>query len=274
MEWIIIIGLIILFIYVHRTFKFPKTACVSLVTGGVKSGKSTFALALARKEYKRNLRHVKFVNFFRKIFRKELLEEPLFYSNIKHPFPYVQLTSDLLLRKKRFRYGSIVYISEASLVADSMCWKDDNINDTLMYFNKLIGHELGPGGKLIYDTQCINDLHFSIERCLSNYYYVHHTIQWIPFFLVAFVRENVYSADGSTLNVFDDDVEQKLKKVLIPKRVWKDFDAWCYSAMTDDLPVEEKNVKYVTLKVKKPLRFRDILPNCFARRNSNEKKKS
>ena len=269
MSVIIIILAIILLIWLLHKFKFPKIGCVSLVSGAVKSGKSTFSLALALKTYKRSKRKIRFSNFFRKIFRLPLYEEPLFYSNIKHPFPYVPVTDDLLLRRKRFRYGSVVYLDEASLVADSMCWKDQDLNDRLMYFNKLFGHET-MGGYLIYNTQCINDLHYSIERCISEYFYVHHTISWIPFFLLAFVREVKYNNDGSTMNVFDDDVETTLRPVIIPKRRWKDFDAFCYSAMTDDLPVEDNVITTKDLKVRQPLRFRDIMPDVVGNNNRNK----
>ena len=64
---------------------------------------------------------------------------------------YVPLTDDLLLRKKRFVYGSVIYVQEASLVADSQLIRDMDINERLMLFNKLIGHET-KGGVIIYDT--------------------------------------------------------------------------------------------------------------------------
>ena len=79
---------------------------------------------------------------------------PLIYSNVPLAMPYVPLTDDLLLRKKRFVYGSVIYVQEASLVADSQLIRDMDVNERLMLFNKLIGHET-KGGVIIYDTQCI-----------------------------------------------------------------------------------------------------------------------
>ena len=66
-----------------------------------------------------------------------LQPEPLLYSNIPLSCPYVPLTKELLLRKKRFVYGSTVLISEASLVADSQLIKDKVINERLLKFFKL-----------------------------------------------------------------------------------------------------------------------------------------
>lgn len=218
-------------------FKFPKIGSLALVTGGVKCGKSTFAVGLAIAEHKRAVRRTKFKNFFRKLFGKEPFALPLLYSNIPLGVPYVQLTKDLILRKKRFEYGSIIYVSEASLLADSQLVHEKTLNDRLLLFNKLIGHET-LGGKLIMDSQQIADLHYSTKRCLSEYIYIHSLTKWIPFFLVANVIENRYSEDNSIIAVDTDDIELKTRKVIMRKKVWKYFDAFCYSSFTDNLPVE------------------------------------
>lgn len=258
--WFILICVAWFFIsrFIHK-FKPARIGALALITGGVKCGKSTFSVALVRREYKARVRATKFKNFFAKIFRKPLRELPLVYSNVPLAMPYVPLTDDLLLRKKRFVYGSVIYVQEASLVADSQLIKDMDINQRLLLFNKLIGHET-KGGCLIYDTQSISDVHYSIKRCLSEYFYIHHLTKWIPFFLIAHVEENRYSDDGSVISTQNEDIENKLKKVIIPKRTWKYFDTYCYSILTDDLPVENKkvdnNIHTDDLKAKKILSFR------------------
>ena len=45
----VLVGLVLLLIYIRKNFKFPKTGMFTLITGGIKSGKSTFAVALAVK---------------------------------------------------------------------------------------------------------------------------------------------------------------------------------------------------------------------------------
>lgn len=257
MEILLLIGVVILFFYLHHEFKIPKFGCMTLVTGGVKTGKSTLSVYMAIKRYKRNKRQIRFLNILRKIIFKPALEEPLLYSNIPLGVPYVKLTKKLIERKARFRYGSVIYINEASLFADSQMIKDMDLNERLLMFNKLIGHEL-LGGYIIYDTQAIVDVHYSIKRCLSNYFYIHHLTKWIPGFLIAHVRECVYSEDGSVTNVHDKDVEEDLKRVLIPKCVWKKFDAYCYSFATDSLPVYDKVQKPTKdMKVKQLVSFND-----------------
>lgn len=169
---IILIILVIFGIRIYKNYKIPKIGCMTLVTGGVKTGKSTLSVHMAIKRYKKSKRYVRFVNIFRKIFNKSPLEEPLLYSNIPLSVPYVKLTQGLVLRKYRFRYGSVVYVNEASLFADSQMVKDLDLNERLLMFNKLIGHEL-LGGYIIYDTQSICDVHYSIKRCMSNYFYIH-----------------------------------------------------------------------------------------------------
>lgn len=253
----IILFLVLLFFVkkILNRFKVPKVGAMALVSGGVKCGKSTLSVAIAISEFKRRVRRVKFKNFFCKLFKKPLFEYPLLYSNVPLKIPYVPVTEDLLTRKKRFAYGSVIYISEASLVADSQLIKNTELNEQLLLFNKLIGHST-KGGCIIYDTQCIGDLHYSIKRCLSEYIYIHHLTKWIPFFLVAYVQECRYSDDKTTINVNDDDVEIKLRRVIIPKRTWKYFDCYCYSVLTDHLP-EEKNIRCTNdLKARHIISFR------------------
>ena len=268
MEIFILILIAIAIIYILYKFKVPKFGCMCLISGGVKTGKSTLSVYLAIKRFKANLRAVKFRNFFRKLFRRAPLELPLLYSNIPLNVPYVPLTMKLINREARFRYGSVIYVNEASLFSDSQMVKDMDLNNRLLMFNKLIGHEL-LGGYIIYDTQAIVDLHYSVKRCLSNYFYIHHLSKWIPFFMVAHVRECIYSDDGSVLNTFDKDVEESLTRIIIPKKVWKKFDAYCYSYATDSLPVYDKVVKHPsTLKVKKLTTFNeDIRSNYYAKKD-------
>lgn len=224
---------------VMSKFKHPKTGNLVVITGGVKAGKTTYGVSDALTKYRRAVRSWRLRKFFSFGFDKS--EKPLLYSNIPLKCEYVPFTLDLLLRKKRFVYGSVIYISEASLLASSMDFRDTELNEILLLFNKLIGHET-KGGYLVYDTQCIQDVHYSVKRSISDYLYVHHIIKWLPFFLVAYVREDRYSEDGTVVSTYSEDVEKTLQRVLIPKSIWKKFDCYCYSAMTDDLPVERSIV--------------------------------
>ena len=138
-----------LFIAIFLVWKFGKhfkrIRCGAFVafTGGVKCGKSSVSFNVALREFRARKR----VYLVRKFFGKKE-EEPLLYSNIPLAVPYVPLTQELLLRKERFNYKSVIFIDEASLVADSMSFKDDSINDSLRDLTKLIGHETH-GGVLI-----------------------------------------------------------------------------------------------------------------------------
>lgn len=253
--FIILFGVALFFLNkVLSKFKTPKVGAVSLITGGVKTGKTTFAVNLAIKNYKRNLRSVKVRNFFAKIFRKELEPLPLLYSNIPLAVPYVPVTRELLQRRVRPVYRSVLLLSEASLVADSQLFKDQSLNEVLMLFVKLFGHE-SHGGCLVLDTQSVCDLHYSFKRCLSEYFYIHHLGKYL-FFNVVYVRECRYSEDGSVISIDTGDSEENLKKVLISRKVWKYFDAYCYSALTDDLPVAKDVRRAKTLKIKNIVSFR------------------
>lgn len=274
MIWLVLIIGLIVVIVLTRKFKKPKISCMALVTGGVKAGKSTFSCALALSKYKSQVRKVRFANFFRRIFRKELFEKPLLYSNVPLNCEYVPLTDDLLLRKQRFVFRSVIYAQEASLIADSQLIKNLDINQRLLLFNKLIGHET-KGGYLIYDTQCINDNHYSVKRCISEYFYIHDTIKWIPFILLCHVRELRYSDDGQEINVYDGDVEESMRTVLVSKRIWKMFDAYCYSVLTDHLPVASDVVEgreLSDLKARKIVSFRKYKNGGAADVEQNDEK--
>lgn len=274
MAILLLILALIVFVIITRKFKKPKIACVALVTGGVKAGKSTFSLALALSKYKSQVRKVRFINFFRRLFRREPLEKPLLYSNVPLACDYVPLTDDLLLRKQRFVYRSVIYAQEASLIADSQLIKNLDVNQRLLLFNKLIGHET-KGGYLVYDTQSINDNHYAVKRCLSEFFYVHDTIKILPFVLLVHVRELRYSDDSQELNIYDSDIEDSLKTVMISKRVWKKFDAYCYSVLTDHLPVADKVVsgrELPDLKARKIVSFRNYKNGGFANVDENDKK--
>lgn len=247
---ILIILCIIFLVWFYRHCKILKCNALTMVTGSVKSGKSTLAVYLAVKHYKKMCRRVKLLQFFRsfanmfkpKHNRKPAFEEPLLYSNIPLNIPHVLLTEELLLREHRFNYRSVIYIGEISLVSNSMNFSQSLMNEQQLLFYKLIGHETR-GGKVFIDTQCIQDCHYSIKRSISEYFYIHHTIKWLPFVLVMAVRENRYTEDNSVSSVEIADTEETLKYIIIPKRVWKLFDCYCYSFLTDNLEVNRNVIQ-------------------------------
>lgn len=248
---ILILAVVVLFL-IARVLKIPKFGNMVLVTGGVKTGKSTMSVWLAVRQYWRQLRKFYILNYviypafhwlpFGACKRMKKREKPLFYSNIPIAVKnFVPLTLSLIQRKERFRYGSVIYICESSLVADSQAIKDGYVNEGMLLLNKLIAHET-KGGYIFYDTQSIMDNHYAVKRCLSSYFYIHH-MRKIPFFCLAWVRELKFSEDNNVaVNTFETDVEDTLKLVIIPKRVWKYFDCYCYSVLTDHLPVVDQTV--------------------------------
>lgn len=265
MELLIII-LILLGLWIwHKLFKIPKVNNLVMITGGVKSGKSTFGVYLTIKQWKRNHRRWKIRKWIRKLFKiNKYEEEPLLYSNIPLNCNYVEVTEELLTRKKRFNYGSCIYIGEVSLVSNSMNYKNQQLNDEQLLFYKLIAHET-KGGLVVLDTQCIQDTHYAIKRSISEYFYIHHTIK-IPFFIIQYIREDRYSEDGTVISQYNEDTEESLKRVIVPKSVWKKFDCYCYSVLTDDL---EKDNEIIEGKKLKDLKARKIV--SFNRRIQNDR---
>lgn len=263
-SYFLIFGFILfLFIFIKRKFKTPVVGSLALVDGAVKSGKTTFALFLAYRNYKRSVLKWRVRCLCLRVFKfckkTNLPERPLFYSNAPVGFPFVEITEDLILRRSRPRYGSTFFIQEASLLADNSMFKDIERSEQIMLFNKLFGHETC-GGLLIYDTQSIGDLPVVTRRCLGQTFYVHHLIKWVPFFLFAFVKEQRYCEDGSTFRIDVGDVDDDgYKLVILPKSVWRKFDCYCYSTFTDNKPVEDTVIKLPkksSLKASKIISFR------------------
>lgn len=277
---IILIGVIFLLVWIRKKFKGLSLPCVFFVSGAVKSGKSLLSVHLAIKEYRKNLRWWKIsyylVKFFLPLrFRRtyhlydlwkesdykdtELAEKckeycpPMLYSNIAlAQVVYNKLTIDLVLSNTRFPRKSVVLIDEVSLFADSMLFKDVDLNNKLTRFVKMFGHSTH-GGKLIIDSQSMKDNHFSFKRCMDRYLYIYDRVKY-PFFSVLRVREMLSVEDGQVVNAVSEDLELSLRNVLIWNSTYDKYDCYCYSVFTDYLPIEvcytkEKLSKKDDLKV-------------------------
>lgn len=229
---ILIVIVVIVLIIIGSNKKRLNIDAITLVNGGVKTGKSTLSVYLAIKHYKKAL----FKWRIRKLFGKKE-DKPLLYSNIPLKCDFVLLSNEVLQRVKRISYGSVVYIGEFSLVADNKFFSTATLlqRESLMLFIKLFGHETGGKGKLFIDTQAISDLPVDVRRCLNRYLWIERSIKWIPFILVFKVRELIYSEDNTSVNVFNSDVEDCVKTLIVFKSIWKKFDYCCYSAFTDGL---------------------------------------
>lgn len=252
---LIIIAIIISLVFVYSAFKVPKINAVTLVTGAVKAGKSSTACRFALKTYQGALLRYYVRKPFLALFRKPPDEFPLLYSNIPLKYKhYRKLTKAILERRERIPYKSVCFIDEATLLADQMLYKDETLNEKLTLFFKLYGH-MTKGGTCIIDTQCIQDCHYSIKRCISQYFYVHHNVR-IPFFLLLWVREKTYCEDSTDVNVTTGDLEDELKIIVIPKSIYKVFDGYAFSILTDENPISNVKPTDKSLKAKKILSFR------------------
>lgn len=283
----IILILIVCFI-IHKIiskFKFPKCPSIAVFTGGVKVGKSALSLACSLQYYRKAVRQWRIRSFFRfiaNLFRKKSkkklsFEKPLFYSNIPlRNIPYVQLTKAHILREVRFNYKSVVFVDEASLLADSQLIKIPDLNVKLLLFFKLFGHST-QGGKCIFNSHNISDLHYALKRTTSQYFYIHSLTTFLPFIMFGNVREERYSEDGSDINVYNEDLEKSLLKVIVRKKIFKYYDSFCYSILTDSLPTKNiilKKGRKDSLKARELPSFRLEFSNLFKEFNENEKKDS
>lgn len=268
--FILLIVLVLIIIFVYKRSKKFRFDSIVMINGGVGSGKTSTAVWLAIRSYKKSVRIWKRKNFFRKLFKKELLEKPLLYSNIPlFNIDFVLINQDLLERNVRFNFCSIVFISESSLVANSQDFKRKdlpNLNDDLTEFLKLIRHELhgsyrsllGFGGtipNLIIETQSKNDNHYAFDRCITQTLFISKSFN-IPFFKLQHCRD-LLLYEGVE-NVINDDYKQdsSFKWYFVPKSIFKKYDSYSYSFLTDNLINYDKVVHItMTRKTRKKLKF-------------------
>lgn len=243
MQWILIILGIVLLVIVLRLMRCPYIGCLTLFTGALKSGKTMTGLRCALKKYKwaRICWHFKCA--WRKLIKKPLPEEPRFYTNIPVAgVPYVMVTTDMLYRKVRLAYKSVMFLSETSLIADSMTIKDALLNEQINEFFKLYGHETH-GGKCIIETQNVLDNHYAIKRCLTFYYNIDANFK-LPFFMLVRFYKVFYTDDKSVSSVVNLAQGVEYSYMLIPKSIFTRYDAYTYSAFTDELPKAE-GLRYI-----------------------------
>lgn len=245
---LIALVLLALFLYFIPLYKVPTAL---LIDGSIKSGKSFTSVYIAIKEHKKNLLFFRIKKFLFALIGKKTkeYERPILYSNIPiFKYEYTPLTTDIILRKKRLNNKSIVLIDEASLLADSMMYKDKDINERIMLFIKLFGHATH-GGKLILNTQAISDLHYNIKRCISKYCYIEDRKKF-PLISIVTVRDLVYTEDNAnvsnSINLSND--KKQVKRFIIPNSYYKRYDCYCYSILTDSLPIYIENKKVINRK--------------------------
>lgn len=270
---VLIVLIVILIILFKRAKKFRFDSIV-MINGGVGSGKTLTAVWLAIRSYKKSVRIWKRKNFFRLLFgKKPKQERPMLYSNIPlFNIDFVLLNQDLIERNVRFNFGSIVLISESSLIANSQDFKRKDLpklNDNLTEMLKLIRHELhgsyrslfGLGGtipNLICETQSKNDNHFAFDRCITQVMFISKSYN-LPFFKLQHCRD-LLLYEGVE-NVIQDDVKEdkSFKWYLIPKKIFKKYDSYCYSFLTDNLQNYDEYIHIVS-KGKEKKKYKFVIP--------------
>lgn len=236
---VLVVLFIIFLVWFRKKFKRLVLPNVVIITGAPKTGKSAISVHLARKQYRSNV--IKWflgkgLYWLRYHTLKDYPLKPMFYSNIPVKFMHNPLTKDILLRNKKVPKKSVILIDEASLVADSMMFKDNNINFQLLMFFKLYGHS-SYGGSIFLNSHTLSDLHYSIKRVIGRYLYIYQTTKY-PFFSLAQVREMVYSNDSNVVNNVGEDAELSMRKIFFWNLNYKKYDCYCMSIFTDNLDYE------------------------------------
>jgi hypothetical protein len=277
---IVSILLIIFFAWFWKNHKTIKCNSILFISGAPKTGKSLLSIyfvfqfywfAITKYYLKEYLNWLPNTLVYGKIYRINDDERPLIYSNIplNSEYGYVPVTKDMITRNEKINDGSVMYLGEYSLIANSRLGEKkttkfssvdyDLVNEQLLLFTKLCGHQFN--GRIICDSQTICDVHYSMKRVLSNYLYIHHTRKLL-FHNIIWVQENIYSSDNSAIQTSDGDIESNLKWLLVPRRKnYKRYDYRCYRWFTRNLkrktPLVYKD-KYDSLQAKNVVSYVDF----------------
>lgn len=237
MNWIWILVAIVLAAvllkYYKRYFRIFTNA-LTLITGGVKSGKDTLMCSLGIAEYKRNVRRWYLAKAF--MFWKKFDEKPVICTN----FPidvkggYVKLTSDIVYGKVHLPKNSVILITEFSTFADFNSWKKID-NDRFSEFMKLCGHYYY---KVYTNSQALLDCHYALKRSCSSMVYIERLIKTFPFFLI-FKLRNVVVVDESVVNIADTEPDW----FVCSKRIWKKFNSHCFYGFVKDTPLVNDTIE-------------------------------
>lgn len=259
-----VIGTIILSAYLKRL----RYGNLTLITGGVKTGKTQLSVCLVFKCYKKQLRKWRAKCRRAQARYEPIPERPLIYSNMpigKFGMEYAPLTLDLITGKTRFRYGSVIYYNEASLIAGSKDIKDEVLNDYLLKFFKLCAH-FTKGGYVILDTQSPQDIHYTIKRSLSTYYDIQRRIT-LPIVSFIILRENKL-VDGENTVAIDTQIDPQDKMTEGGKKWywrpllnkwWRYYDQYAYSSLVENTPVGSDEIKVTRdQRITELVRCRDI----------------
>lgn len=251
MNWIwILLAVVLLFIfskYYKRYFRIFTNA-LTLITGGVKSGKDTLMCSLGLAEYKRNVRRWYLSKVF--LFWKKLDEKPVMCTNFPIDLKegYVKLTSDIVYGKVHLPKNSVILITEFSTFADFNSWKKID-NDRFSEFMKLCGHYYY---KVFTNSQALLDCHYALKRSCSSMVYIERLVKTIPFFLL-FKLRNVVVVDESVVNIAETEPDW----FICSKRIWKKFNSHCFYGFVKDTPLVTDTIECTS----EQLVYRDDLVN-------------
>lgn len=259
MVWVILIVVLVVLFILYKRSKKLKFDSVVMINGSIGTGKTMLCVARAKSDFKKAhsiwWRRTHIYSLLFKRMKNE--EEPLLYSNIPiyknrknlELFKYyVPLTKEILQRKRRPRYHSVMLWDESSIMATSMDYKNRELSEEMSFFLKMLRHEVkgsyrniwGSHCNLYINTQSKNDNHYSVDRIINQVLYITKSVN-IPFFKIIWCRDLLLI--DSVQNNFEDDIKESLSTrwFLIPKKIFNTYDSYSYEFLSHDLPILDNN---------------------------------
>ena len=239
---IICISLFVWYFILRPYKRHHDNLCVYTGTNG--SGKSLESSKDALRIYLKNVRNVKFYNFFHK--KKKPIPE--FYSNIGFKisrYKYAKrLTWQHLLLRKKIVPLSVVFVDELSIFLPQ--YDIDNVNrDILVEFFTFFRHYT-LGGTFIGNTQNIKKVNAIIRYCISSVYHMSQMKKYFGIFYIAKCRNLTMVEDS--INIVQGNEEDNMRNVCGFLPIFsKHYDTYCYSERYDSVP-SGKEEEYKKLK--------------------------
>lgn len=222
-----------------------------LFCGGLGSGKTFNSVKMAVRLYKKNLTKIKIRNFFNRLFKKPIKEEPLLISNLpikidrKH-FSTI-LTKDMLILNTHIPEYSVVMIDELPQLVNQFNWGLEEVKHNLNEFITFFRHYIG--GYLICNGQAESEIVKQVRVKLNSYYWCFDFQKFWLFYRFKVIHSQITENDVSISTEFIED-KTKFSYGIFP--LFKRYDSRCYRN-------RYKKVPYVDMSAYKKLTTNDVI---------------
>ena len=267
MFWLILIIVltVLLIIFLARKYAKSKIDVITCFTGTLGSGKTTLAVALSLKLYKKSfVKYRKYCKSLKKECRQNHKKyvappKPKLYSNIpiriRNNVYSEVLTLDILLLQRKIPQFSIVFIDEVGSFATQFDFKNPNILDNFNEFVRFFRHYVD--GHIVLTEQSSENINLWIRRRICNIYNLSKFVVIPIIHVVIYLSREINISEEIKTILTDEDSTNDTNKVNIKwmplffRKRFRHFDSRCYSGRYQKLRIvsSKKHKQFKTNKL-------------------------